>query len=186
MKRIGILLLFALMLTGCGGKNRQLEAFMNFRADLLASMGCSFEAVITADYQDALYTFTVSCRSDENGGLTFTVTEPETISGISGRINSEGGALTFDEEVLAFEMLADGQVTPVTAPWILLKTLRGGYVTSCGQAGELLRASIDDSYEEDALRLDVWFNRDHQPVQAEILYADRRILSLEVRNFEFL
>lgn len=186
MKKIALLLLLALALTGCGGKNLQLEQVMDFRADLLASMGCSFEAVVTADYQDTLYTFGVSCRSDENGGLTFTVTEPETIAGISGRINSEGGALTFDDEVLAFDMMADGQVTPVSAPWLLIKTLRGGYVKACGQAGELTRASIDDSYEEDALRLDVWFNGESKPVQAEILYADRRILSLEVRNFEFL
>ena len=186
MKKIVMLLLLPFVLMGCGGKNQQLEQVMDFRADLLASMGCSFEAVITADYQDSLYTFTVSCRSDENGGLTFTVIEPETISGISGRINAEGGALTFDEEVLAFEMLADGQLTPVAAPWIFIKTLRGGYIASCGEAGELTRASIDDSYEEDALRLDIWFDERNKPVRAEILYADRRILSLEVKNFEFL
>lgn len=186
MKKIGSLLLLCLLFVGCAGENQELERVMAFRADLLAGMGCSFEAVITADYQDALYTFGVYCRSDENGGLTFTVTEPETISGISGRIDAQGGKLTFDDEVLAFEMLADGQVTPVSAPWLLVKTLRGGYVTSCGQSGDLLRASIDDSYEDDALRLDIWFDADDKPRQAEILYGDRRILSLEVKNFEIL
>ena len=159
---------------------------MDFRADLLASMGCRFDAVITADYGDILHTFSVSCCSDENGGLTFTVTEPETISGISGKISSEGGDLTFDDEVLAFELLADGQLTPVAAPWVLVKTLRGGYITACGRSGELMQASIDDRYEEDALRLDIWFDEENRPVQAEILYAQRRILSLEVKNFEFL
>lgn len=186
MKKIVSVLLLCFLLTGCAGENQELERVMAFRADLLAGMGCSFDAVITADYQDALYTFNVTCRSDENGGVTFTVTEPETISGISGRITAEGGKLTFDDEVLAFELLADGQVTPVSAPWLLVKTLRGGYVTSCGTEEELLRASIDDSYQEDALRLDIWFDRDNKPQYAEILWADRRILSLEVKNFEIL
>ena len=52
-----MLLLLPFVLMGCGGKNRQLEQVMDFRADLLASMGCSFEAAITADYQASLYTF---------------------------------------------------------------------------------------------------------------------------------
>ncbi len=186
MKKVGVLLLLCLMLVGCGGKNQELERVMAFRAQLLAGMGCSFEAVITADYQDSIYTFGVSCRADENGGLTFTVTQPDTISGISGRLDAQGGKLTFDNEVLSFEMLADGQVTPVSAPWLLIKTLRGGYVTSCGMEGELLRASIDDSYEDDALRLDVWFDSEDKPLQADILYADRRILSMEVKAFEIL
>ena len=186
MKKVGVLLLLCLMLAGCGGENQELERVMTFRAQLLAGMGCSFEAVITADYQDSIYTFGVSCRSDENGGLTFTVTQPDTISGISGRLDAQGGKLTFDQEVLAFEMLADGQVTPVSAPWLLVKTLRGGYVTSCGTEGDLLRASIDDSYQEDALRLDVWFDSEDKPIQVDILYADRRILSMEVKSFEIL
>lgn len=186
LKKVGSLLLLCLFFLGCAGENQELERVMNFRADLLAGMGCSFEAVITADYQDALYTFGVSCRSDENGGMTFEVTQPETISGISGRIDAQGGKLTFDDEVLAFELMADGQLTPVSAPWLLVKTLRGGYVTSCGRSGDLLRASIDDSYEDGALRLDIWFDTDNQPQQAEILYGDRRILSLEVKDFEIL
>ena len=180
-------LLAVMLLTGCSGENVELERMMTFRASLLSGMGCSFQAVITADYQEELYQFTLDCRCDERGTLQFTVVEPESISGISGEISGEGGKLTFDnEEALAFETLADGQVTPVTAPWLLVKTLRGGYVTSCGMEEDLLQVSIDDSYQEDALRLDIWFTADDFPKHAEILWADRRILSLEVTNFEIL
>ena len=75
---------------------------------------------------------------------------------------------------------------PVCAPWIFAKTLRGGYVTSCGMEEELMRVSIDDSYREDALHLDIWFDEANKPKHAEILWKDRRILSLEVKEFEFL
>ena len=175
------------MLTGCGGQNQELERMMAFRASLLAGMGCSFQAVITADYGEELYTFTLDCRSDQEGGVTFTVTEPESISGITGHISASGGKLTFDDDqALAFELLADGQLTPVSVPWLLVKTLRGGYVTACGREGDTMRASIDDSYREDALRLDIWFSGNDRPQAAQVLWADRRILSLEVKDFEIL
>ena len=177
----------ALVLTGCKGGNQELEQMMTFRASLLSAMGCSFQAVITADYQDELYQFTLDCRCDEEGTLSFVVVEPESISGISGELSGEGGKLTFDhEEALALETLADGQITPVTAPWLLIKALRGGYVTSCATEDGMLRASIDDSYENDALRVDVWFSGEQQPKYAEFLWADRRVLSLEVKKFEIL
>ena len=118
--------------------------------------------------------------------MTFTVKEPESIAGITGSVSAQGGKLTFDDTALAFDLLAEGQVTPVTAPWLLVKTLRGGYVTSCGMEEEKLRVSIDDSYREDALRLDIWFDNNNVPNHAEILWANRRILSLEITSFEIL
>ena len=83
-------------------------------------------------------------------------------------------------------MLADGQLTPVAAPWVLTKTLRSGYLTSCGADGEYLRLAIDDSYEEDALHLDIWLGSEDLPVRGEVLWQGRRILSLQIKNFTFL
>ena len=40
--------------------------------------------------------------------------------------------------------------------------------------------------EEDALHLDIWLDPEDQPVQADILYDGRRILSLTVTDFEIL
>lgn len=187
MKKVLSFLLVTLLLSGCKMENRELDRMMSFRASLLSGMGCTFSTKITADYQEEQYQFTLDCRCDEQGSLRFTVTQPESISGISGEVSGEGGKLVFDNEsALAFETLADGQITPVTAPWLLIKTLRGGYVKSCGSEGNLMRVSIDDSYREDALHLDIWISNDNTPSHAEILWADRRILSLEITNFEIL
>ena len=108
---------------------------------------------------------------------------PETIEGITGRFKGKEGALTFDDTALAFPLLVDGQVTPVSGPWIFLKTLLGGYLTACGQEEEYLHLTIDDSYEEDALQLEVWLNGSDVPVQAEIVYDGRRILTMKIENF---
>ena len=180
-KLVGVLVLL-MVLAGCAGENGELDRAMALRAKLLAS-GCSFDATITADYGDKTHSFGVSCTADGQGNVTFTVTQPETIAGITGTISSEGGKLTFDDTALAFELLADGQVTPVSAPWLMMKTLRGGYVRSCGVEGEQLRLSIDDSHQEDALHLDYWLGEGDLPVRCEIVYDDRRILSLQVSNF---
>jgi len=184
MKRACAALLCLFILTGCSATPKEVERGMALRRELLSAQGCSFDAAITADYGDKLHTFTMSCRGDNQGNLTFAVTEPETIAGITGEISDEGGKLTFDDTALHFELMADEQVTPVSAPWILLKTLRSGYLTSACEEDGLLRLTIDDSYEDDALRLDIWLNGEDKPLRAEILYDERRILSLEVTNFE--
>ena len=87
---------------------------------------------------------------------------------------------------MAFPLLAEGQVSPVSAPWLLMKTLRSGYLTSCGTEDGTLRLSIDDSYEDDALHLDIWLNEEELPKHGEILWQGRRILSVAVENFRFL
>ena len=187
MKKVLTFILAMFMLTGCAADNQELDRMMNFRASILSGLGCRFEVAITADYQTELYEFKMDFRSDEQGNVYFTVTEPQSICGISGMISNEGGKLTFnDDQGLAFELLADGQVTPVSAPWLLVKTLRGGYVTACGTEADLMRVSIDDGYEEDTMKIDVWFSDDDIPIYAEILWSNRRILSLEVTNFEIL
>ena len=171
------------ILSGCTGKRNEMDRAMNLRAALLGSEGCSFTAHICADYGDELHEFSLYCEGMNNGDLGFRVEQPETISGVTGRFKGKEGALTFDDVVLAFPLLADGQVTPVSGPWIFLKTLLGGYLTACNQEEDYLHLTIDDSYEEDALQLEIWLNGEGIPVQAEILYDERRILTMQIENF---
>ncbi len=172
-----------LALCGCSSQNKELDAGMVLRDKLLSGEGCRFQAEITADYGDKLQTFAMSCEGDKQGAMTFAVTAPETITGITGNISEGRGQLTFDDTALYFDLLTDEQLSPVSAPWIFLKTLRSGYLTSAGKDGDQIRLTIDDSYEDDALQLDIWLEGG-TPVRAEILYDGRRILSLAVTNFE--
>lgn len=160
-----------------------MDRAINLRSKLLGCESCSFDAVVTADYGDAVHSFSMSCQGDNQGNLTFTVTKPESISGITGIFTAGTGSLTFDDVALQFPLLADDQVTPVSGPWIFLKTLLGGYMTSCGEEGDYLRLTIDDSYEDDALQLDIWLDSADTPLQADIIYDGRRILSMIIENF---
>ena len=186
MKRIlSLLCLLALLFTGCAGTDSGMDRAMALRSKLLAQ-AVELDAVVTADYGDKTCTFTMACSIDKQGKLTFSVQEPESISGITGTVSSEGGKLTFDDQALAFPLLAEGQITPVSAPWVLFRSLRTGYLTSCGIEGGKVRLAIDDSYADDALHLDVWLSEDDLPAHGEIIYKGRRIVSVLVSNFRFV
>ena len=185
MKRSGILVCILLFLTGCSSKPLQMERAMDLRRELLAK-AATFDAEITADYGDKTYTFQMQCGVDTQGNLTFAVVQPEVISGITGTVSSGGGKLTFDDTALAFELMADGQLSPVSGPWILMRGLRSGYLSSGTQEADLYRIAVDDSYADDALHLEVWLDASNAPVAAEIYWQGRRLLTITVRNFTFV
>ena len=186
MKRLICSMFLICFLVGCANDNSQIADALMLRQQLLSGNGCSFQAEITADYGKEIYQFTADCRADKQGNLTFVVLEPDSITGITGKITETGGNITFDNEVLAFAPIADGQISPVTAPWVFLKTLRSGYIASSVQGDDFTHLQIDDSYIEKALHLDIWLDSGKLPVQAEILWEGRRILSLKIKDFTIL
>ena len=185
MKRIIVCILAVVFLCGCRN-NDDIGPATALRKELQNAAGCSFEAVVTADYGETVYTFVMDCVVDETGQLQFEVTEPDTISGITGTISGDEGALTFDEQVLAFDTMADGYISPVLSPWVMINSLKSGYITSCGELDNGHRITLNDSYAEDALEMDVWIDQEGKPVHCEILYKERRCLTIVVENFEFV
>ncbi len=183
MKRFAAIFLCLFILTGCRSADSDIDKAMEFRQKLMSAKGCEFDCVITADYTDVVYTFSLHCAFDETGKLTFRVMEPESISGITGIIDSQGGRLTFDDQALVFPLMADGYISPVSAPWVFVKTLRSGYIHACGKAGDGMRMILHDSYEENPLQIDVWTDENENPIHSEVLWQGRKILSLDVSNF---
>lgn len=183
MRRILPFLLIVL-LVGCV-KTDGTGPALSLRERLLKSNGCHFEAEVTANYGDYIYTFAMDCKTDHDGNVSFTVTEPESIQGITGFVDAEGGKLTFDDQLLVFPLLADDQLTPVSAPWLLIRTLRNGYISAGGKEGDHYKIQMDDSYEEDPLRVDVWLNHENTPIYCDFMWNNRRFLSAKINNFEF-
>ena len=185
-KMMALLLAILLLLCGCSGRNEEFDKAMLLRTQLLNANGCRFQAVVTADYGDQIYTFSLNCEVDKAGNVSFTVNEPEYISGIKGQISNNGGKLTFDDVALSFALQVDDMLSPVSAPWIFVRSLREGYVRSCGSEGDSVRITVDDSYQEDALMLDIWLDGSDCPFQADIYEDNRRILTLQITDFVLL
>ena len=177
------MVLISCFLSGCASENQALNQAMELRKAVLEANSCSFLAVTTADYGEEIYTFQMECVADSTNSLRFTVTDPESISGITGEISKESTALTFDDTVLAFPPLADGEIMPVSGPWLFINSLCSGYLTGCSSEEEGICIYNYDRYQENALHLQIYTNADFVPERAEIIYGDRRVLSMDIRNF---
>ena len=168
--RIWVLLqALLLLLWGCTSQEEsRMDDALAFRSALVGAGGCSFLGEITADYGDEAYTFTAACTTDDTGALSFSLTAPETIAGISGTVQSRGGKLTFDSTALAFGLLADGKVSPATAPYVVAESWRTG------------------SLEENPLTVDTWLDREKGiPIFAEVCYNGQRILTISISEFQY-
>ena len=186
MKKFYLALLsLAFLLTGCNSAKGAMNQAISLRDKILYGNGCSFQAIINADYGENIYTFSVDCCTDCEGNLTFTITGPNSISGLTGKVKTTGGEILFDDRVLAFHSMAEDQITPVSAPWVFMKALRSGYIASCSTEDTITEVTIDDSYAQDALRMQIRL-KEEKPVSAEIFWQGRRILMLTIENFTFL
>ena len=185
MKKLICLPVLVLALAGCSAGSAELEEALAFRSAILGAQKVSFQAQISADYIAHVEQFTLNCTADSAGAVTFEVAEPEEISGITGTVAGTEGTLNFDDTILAFPLMADERLSPVSGPWVMMKALRSGCITSCGQEGELLRVTVDDSYEDDALTVEVWLSG-QEIVAAEISWQGKRQMTMEIEGFGLL
>ena len=182
MKHIGILVILIMFLSGCGS-GQDINTAMQMRARFNNCEQCRFQAEITADYGSEIYVFTMDCIWKPNGTLNFTVVAPETIRGISGSFSEAGGNIQFDSKVLAFPSMTDGELSPVSAPWLLVKCIQSGYITACSKEEAGTRIMIDDSFADEILQAQIWLDNSCKPQYCEFIWAGRRILSVKVENF---
>ncbi len=182
-----VLLVLAMLLGGCslnGGS--AMEEALAFRAKVLSAGGCSFLAEVTADYGEEVYTFSLSCDTDGDGNLSFTVTAPDSISGITGTVSGDTGNLTFDDKVLAFDPMAEGQISPAAAAHTAAQSWRTGYIATCGRENGQLVLSVETSFQEEPLAVDTWIDEEKGvPLFSEICYNGRKLLSVAFTDFKF-
>lgn len=185
---IAILVFTMLSFTACreGGRDNALQPAMNFRAELLNSGGAAFSAEVTADYGEEVYNFTLECQYATDGATKITVSAPDTLSGITAEIENETGKLTFGDTELSFGTLADGTVTPLSAPAVLGRCWQGAYIASGGKEKENYRVSYCDGFGDDQLLADTWFSQKGIPIYAELCYNETCVLMLQITDFSFL
>ncbi len=186
MKRVCVILLLLLFFSGCSGTDSDIDKALSVRQRMLKSGGCTFSCEITADYGEILYTFQLDCNADGNGNVWFTVVKPNSISGISGTIDANGGKLKFDDTVLGFPILSENLPTPVCAPWLFITALRSGYIRSCQEFTDGYQIAVADTYEEDSILINTRIDTNHIPFYCEMIWKGYRILSMSFSSFAYL
>ena len=174
MRFIAILLI-SVILSGCGNVNAEMDRALSIRSRLENS-GCEFLATITADYFDYIHTFSMFCHIDKSGSVDFSVVSPESIAGVTGQVSASGGKLTFDNHTLLFSLLSESLLSPVSAPWAFIYALRGGYISGIGKYSGGIKIEINETYEDNALKLLVWVNSENTPVNVEMFDQGVRII----------
>ena len=184
MKRVIGLFLFFALLTGCTWDKSDISDGLKLRQQLQSGDRYIFTAEITADYGDRIYTFLMDCGFDSSGDVDFKLVQPESIQGISGSVSQVGGKLLFDDTVLLFEPLTQGQVTPVIGPWMMVKAIQGGYINGISEENGCKELVIDDTYGTENFRVLLQLLEDDSPCGCEIYWQNRRILTIKITNFQ--
>lgn len=177
-------ILAILLLTGCSTQSDGVSEALQLRQRLTKGEGASFVTAVTADYGDRIYTFTMECVAKSTGAVDFTVVSPETISGIRGTVSEGVGKLTFDDKVLLFEPLTQGQLTPAIGPWLMIKAIQGGYIRSLADADDCKEITFDDTLGSENYQLVLTLGKDQTPTFCQVFWNNRRILSLTISDFK--
>lgn len=185
MRKVMAVLMVLVLLSGCAGTEETQDRLLRLR-QTLSEKESQFVANIHADFGETVYDFTLMCHFDTEGNMTFEVQLPQTISGVTGKVSAAGGALTFDDTSVAFSLLADGELTPVSAPWLMMKGLRGGYLAAWSSQGNRLVLTVDDSYENSPMQFRFVLDNEMSLLSGDILWDGRRILSVTAEDFRYL
>lgn len=181
-KKLFALLCCAVLLTGCSAKRDPTQKALDFRTSLMAAKGCSFTAEVTANYEDRVYQFTLGCEY-EAGETKLEVLAPEIIAGIKAHVQNGETKLEFEDVLLEFGKLANGYVSPVAVPWLLVQCWIGEYIAYAGPDGDQYRVTYLRGYNEEELAVDTWL-RDGIPTYAEVAYDNVKCLSVIISDFQ--
>lgn len=159
-----------------------LEPAIEFRAALLQAGGCTFHAKIEADFGDRVELFAVDCDCSTDGTARLTITEPETLAGITAAVTERGGKITYDGMSVDFGLLANGNVIPAAAPVLTALSWYGEYISAAGWEDEVYRVTYEKDYDEKRLQIDTYFKND-LPFSSEVCYNNQRILKLDISDY---
>lgn len=171
-------------LTGCKGGESLLARGVTFRNQLISAGGCSFRALITADYGQEVQTFTLDCDADGEGMVSFCVVEPETIRDITGMVRGDEGTVTYDGLQLAFPLMVYDQISPVSAPALTVSCWLREFILSAGAFNQEYRVTYEKKIQEKVLLIDTYFEKDI-PISAELCYNGYRIIHIQFTDFLF-
>ncbi len=161
-----------------------MEQAITFRGKLISGDGCSFRAQITADYGQEVQHFTLACDADMEGMVSFCVVEPDTIEGITGKMEGEKGTVTYDGLQLAFPLMVYDQISPVAAPALTVACWMKEFILSAGISEDIYRVSYEKKINGKDLLIDTYFENDI-PISAELCYNGYRIVNINITDFSF-
>ncbi len=173
------------LLCACGGKETNpLQAPMDFRAALLRAGGCRLTMEGSADVDDRVWTFALDAELRTDGTADLTLREPESVAGITVRLEGPEGRLGFEEVSVEFGVPEDERLAPAAVPRTLILAWTEGYIASAGPDGEEDVVVFELGYDAEKITVETRFDKAGAPLRAELIREGRSCVRLDLSNFE--
>lgn len=171
-------LLFCLLLSACG--SAVLNRYEAFSDKLSRAEELSFTAELYAVYPNRTAQFSLRYAL-EDGVQRVTVLGPDSISGITARLEEGKSALEYDGLILDTGDLDEFGLTPMSALPLLTDALRRGHADAFWTEEDL--DAVELIYD-DATLVRTWFDGDGLLCRAEIQCGDRVTVRCEIKNWK--
>lgn len=130
------LMMTLVLLTGCSGGERGTrtsadELALLIRTEYLAMTACSATIDVTADYGQRVYEYTISMSWKKDGDTLLTVIAPETIAGVTARLQNGTGYLEFEGASLETGAIFTDGLSPIEAAPAILNYILSGFIAEC-------------------------------------------------------
>lgn len=169
-----------LLLTACAAGAEAPEVRVRtLRRAFTGAERVSGHAVLTADYGERVYTYTVAIEGSAQSG-TMTVEEPENIAGTVLQWDDGTGTLSVEDVTLETGPLSDA-LSPADGVSVLLACFERGQVLECGWEEELLYAKLSHP-EREAVNALCWFEGDALR-RCELTEDGKTLLTLDFSEF---
>ena len=181
MKRAILLALtMTLLCAGCGSGRQTPQDFTRWQRQMAEASEIRFSAGITGEWDEGTMSFSADVVRTEEG-TAVTVTDPETIAGITFRSSPGGDTLEFDSVILELAPQAPAALSPCAAGPILGEALTGGNLIWSGREGQWRTVSLAAPGGE---TVTVWYTEEFVPVRAEIARGEATELVMTLENWE--
>ena len=128
--------------------------------------------------------FTLDCVFSPETGASVTVTEPESIAGIQAQVKDTAASVSYDGMQLGLGSLADGNLAPLAAPYVLGQCWAGSTSTRPARRTAFCARPIGWATRKRELVVDTWFSQEPlAPVRAEISFEGRMVLRTDISAF---
>lgn len=172
------------MLCGCKAEDDAMQRALDVRAALLQAGGCRFTGNVRVSYDESVFDFTMDCTYQTDGASQMEITAPQSLKGIRASLGKDDAQLRFEDTVVSFDGLAEGNFAPMAFPLLLGQCLCEDYISAAGRDNGALRVTYLHDYDEKELRVEVWFAEDAlQPQYAEVYHKGKLLLSAQLSDF---
>ena len=192
-KALSCVLMMTLLLSGCkagSGEERPENLAARIRGEYLSLGGWTARLDITADYGERVYEFSVDASWEKDGPTVLTVTAPESVAGITARLEDGEGYLEYDGASLSTGPLTGDGLSPLEVIPFVMKELTQGYMARAHyvQVGErqVLEVLCRNPEEAEGIGAECLLQFDpetHDLLQAELFWDGVSVVRAAVTQF---